>query len=157
MSLGEVFAVYKKVARILCLIVGLGFIAASLGFSIYTYWFVHSSLRADGTVLDLQPQHDPKGASVTYAPVFRFLSIDGQSFTVTSNVYSNPAGFTRGGRVNVLYRRDNPSGARLANFWQLWIFPFVFGLVGIAAAATGVLLTWLERRKKRRNLAAQMA
>jgi hypothetical protein len=128
-----------------------------LGFAIYTTYFIRSSAVADGKVLSLREtvkhsDNPNQSDSITYAPVFTFKAADGASYTISSDTGSLPAGFAVGEIVHVLYLPSNPSGARIDSFEQLWIFPLIFGLLGLGVTAAGLLLLHLERRRIRREV-----
>ena len=89
------------------------------------------------SMLQTQSQED---GSVAYAPIFKFTAGDGRSYTVSSGVSSNPPAFYQGQRVQVRYEKDHPDGARIASFWQLWLFPVVFGILSVTASVAAYAL-----------------
>ena len=92
---------------------GISFFVVSLGMGLYTCIFVHRCVVADGTVVRINPVQDTENDTVNYAPVFTFTATDGQAYTLTSGVASNPPGFVVGQQVKILYIKNDPSGARL--------------------------------------------
>jgi hypothetical protein len=127
---------------VFCLLVG-------GGFAVHVESFIHSASRTHGQVIDLAPRTNNDN-DVEYAPIFRFVAENGQAFTVTSSVSSNPAGFEVGETVEVLYRKDDPVGAQIASFWQLWFIPVIFGAIGVVHGLIGVAALFVLRRRDRR-------
>jgi hypothetical protein len=130
-----------------CLCAGPSFLAIALGFAIYTAWFLHGSVAANGTVVGMRTTTDAEDNSVTYAPVFSFAASDGNTYTVSSDTGSNPPGFELKQQVKVLYEEGRPTNAKIATFGQLWLFPLLFGIVGATAIAVGFFLLRYERRR----------
>ncbi|HEY9126842.1 MAG TPA: DUF3592 domain-containing protein, partial [Acidobacteriaceae bacterium] len=103
----------------------------------------------------LREVQDSQNHSVTFAPVFTFVSLDGRSHSITSNSSSNPAGFEVGDTVHVLYDPAAPSGAKIDTFWQLWGIAVVFGGIGATFTPIGIVSLVIARAQRRRELAAQ--
>lgn len=122
-----------------CLVVG-------TGFAIETVTFVLRAKNATATVVRLDEQASDNG--VNYAPVFAFTAADGRQYTVRSRVATDPPGFEVGESANILYVPTNPSGARIASFWQLWTVSVILGFIAVAHGLLGGCLTHFARPKK---------
>ena len=140
MNLGTIFGFLRRWYSRACLFAGPCFLAIALGFGIYTAWFLHSSAAATGTVISMRTVTDAQDNSITYAPVFTFAASDGNTYTVSSDVSSNPPGFEPRQQVNILYEKGHPTNAKIASFGQLWLLPLVFGILGTTATAVGYFL-----------------
>ena len=68
----------------------------------------------------------------SYAPVVEY-TVRGVDYRLTGT-YTNPPAYDVGDRVTVRYERANPENARLDSFVELWLFPVVFGGVGLLLA-----------------------
>jgi hypothetical protein len=147
MNVGKFFEYMRRVCCRVCLVNGPIFIALALGFGIYTGMFLHRSVSVDGTVVRLDIVRDNDNNSLTYSPVFTFAANDGNSYTVSSNISSNPPSFEVGENVRVLYEPKYPTRAKIGAFWQLWTMPVVFGILGTIASVVGFFLFRLEKRR----------
>jgi Protein of unknown function (DUF3592) len=84
------------------------------------YWRLHSH-RASGTIIGVI------AGSGTYAPVFRYITPEGETHEARSDVSSSgTAGKETGRVVPLMIAAHNPSSARVANSYWLEIFGFVF-------------------------------
>jgi hypothetical protein len=111
--------------------------------AIYFYWstsnFLQSSAEAQGIVTDivLRGNH--------YYPVFQFSTLDSGDYTVHSSTGAHPPRFSINERVTVVYEPNNPAQARIKEFWSLWLFPVIFGVLG-PAFILGAIILWVYRR-----------
>jgi len=114
--------------------------------------FVAQSAHAHGTVTDLVRRHSSD--SDTYAPVVRFATADGENVEFTSETASNPPGYSRGERVDVIYRPLAPQHAKIDDFTSLWASPLMFGALGAIAfgVGAGVLLNAIFRARRAAEL-----
>ncbi|QTD96091.1 DUF3592 domain-containing protein [Streptomyces cyanogenus] len=117
--------------------------------------FLADAERAPGTVVDLEWRNDHSHVShrkrgndgpVAY-PVVEFTAADGTRRTFRSSTGSNPPGYERGERVEVLYRADSPEDARINGFASLWLLPLIFGGIGLLFAGIGTVVALVTRRR----------
>lgn len=102
--------------------------------------FVAESLRAEGTVVGLAERKDSEG-SMVYAPVVRFTPRGRRTeVEFRDQLWSTPAGYRVGQRVEVLYHPREHRRARLASRFRLYFVPGLFGLLGLVFALTGPLV-----------------
>ena len=113
--------------------------------------FLNEAEQTMGTVVALSEKHDTERNSITYAPVFTFKIEYGRTQSVTSNVATNPPSFAVGDQVRILYRRSDPSGARIDSFWQLWFWPVFLSGFGLIDGLVGAIFLSLVRRKLRKQ------
>lgn len=92
--------------------------------------FILHSVEVEGEVVRLERSKDRDQYGYTYAPVFTFNTASGESYTVTSKVSSNPAGFIEGQSVRVRYEPDCPENARIHTVFQTWGSVIISGIVG---------------------------
>jgi len=131
-------------SRMFCLVLGSILLIVSIVSAIHTKLLLHKGIYVSGTIVDQKLDEDG-----TRYPIFTFVTTVGKTYTVTSNVGSNPPAYAIGQRVQVLYEVDSPDGARLAYTGQLWGIPLGFGAFGMFFASLGY---FLMRRAKRRTL-----
>lgn len=101
--------------------------------SIFTYFrtrhFIDVAVRGEGKVIKLVESHD-KDNGTTFRPVFVFRDSHGTEHEIYSSVGSYPPAHKVGDKVTVLYRVEEPENASLDGFFDLWLLPFVLGIIG---------------------------
>ena len=111
---------------------------------IRTKGLIRRSTEVTGEVIRLErSKSDGRFASYDYAPVFSFTAADGNSYTVTSEVSSNPPGFSVGESVRVRYGPANPQNARIHSFFQTWGAAVISGAIGVGLIGFGCKLLGL--------------
>jgi Protein of unknown function (DUF3592) len=100
-------------------------------------------VSAEGTILELRVVRG-KGGRFSYTPLFRFTADDGQTYMLVSNTASNPAGFTVGEHVKVIYQHGDPIHAEIDSL-LMWRLEIVLAVVGSALSSFPVLV-FLRRR-----------
>lgn len=98
--------------------------------SIPTFEFVHQSIPADATIVDLKRVYLPRRSKEVYFPVFRFSGSDGQAYMVRANSNASLVPLKIGDRVRVLYLKDHPETARIDSIPQLWMVQLILGFGG---------------------------
>lgn len=124
------------------------FLAVSVGVGITTVSFVSDAKRADGVVIDLVWRSGSKGGS-TAAPVVSY-EVDGKTYQFTSSTGSRPPAYDVGETVKVLYDPKAPADGRIDSFMELYMFPLIFGLLGLAESAAVAIWVAIERRARQR-------
>ena len=132
-------------------VLGLCFLLVAGATTAWTEHFLSKSLPATGTVTALRTVADTQAHSESYAPVFSFVARDGQSYAVDSGSSSNPPGFAVGETVRVLYDPANPTDAKIDTFFQIWVLPIVFGILGGIFTLVGLTLLVVGRLTRRRE------
>lgn len=100
---------------------------------------VAGSLPAAGEVVALR---ENRGRRVMYAPVVRFTTQLGQAVEFTDEISSSRPRYRVGERVRVLYDRRDPSDARVAPTYKLYVSEVIFAAVGAFFAAVGCVLVY---------------
>ncbi|MGA3371763.1 MAG: DUF3592 domain-containing protein [Terracidiphilus sp.] len=103
--------------------------------------FLLRSIEVEGKILRLERSKDYYEFGHTFAPVFTFAAVDGTKYTVTSNVGSDPPGFTEGQSVRVRYKPECPENARINTFFQIWGTVIGFGYAGMFCLFFGCYAT----------------
>jgi hypothetical protein len=102
--------------------------------------FAAEASSAFGDVIALRECGGSRRA--TYAPVVRFAPPGGRPVEFTDATSSNPPGYRVGDRVNVLYRRDDPTDARVASPVRLYLHEVVFAAAGLVFFVIGSALVY---------------
>ncbi len=84
----------------------------------------------------------------TYHAVVGFVTQGGQQVRFTSRSGGNPPMFYPGETVTVLHDPDNPWDAVIESFGELWLGPWITGVMGIvfSGVAIAILLRLGQRR-----------
>jgi hypothetical protein len=93
--------------------------------------FLRGSESAAATVIQMNEIRSFNQTRRSYAPVFAFTASDGRTYTLTSNMASNPPAFKVGEHVLAHYQAGHPEKARLDSFAQLWLLDLIDGVFGI--------------------------
>ena len=131
----------------------IGFLIAAAITAFNVDRFLNEAEQTTGTVVALTEKHDTDRNSTNYAPVFTFTTEPGRTQSVTSSVATNPPSFAVGDQVRILYRRSDPSGAKIDSFWQLWFWPVFLSGFGLVDGLVGTIFLYTARRKLRKQAA----
>ena len=121
----------------------------ALSASIFSYWhtqkFVDSAQRTKGAVSALTQ----KPGDNCYYPIFVFEDAQGNKHHVESLSGSNPAAYSVGDSVTVLYEADKPDNAEIDTFLNVWIWPVAFAGFGVLNLLFGLgLIVFAVLRKQ---------
>jgi hypothetical protein len=105
---------------------------------INTRMFAARAQQVKGTVDHMKYRHDSDG--VSYAPVFQFKTLSGESIQVAEMVYSNPPQFHAGQVVDILYDPQNPKRARINKGSNLYFVPLLLAGMGLLFFGIGAVL-----------------
>lgn len=130
-------------------LVGPLFLLAALGSAVHRAVFIHSALRAEGTVIEMRPTHSTRTGAGAFIPVFRYTADDGRVYIIVSDVTVRRFSFSPGEQVSVLYQQGRPENARIDAFTPLWLYPLIFGIVGAAFSSIPALI--LVNRMRQRS------
>ncbi len=126
----------------LFLLIGVGLTGGG-GFWIWkTIEFTGRAERGEGTVVEMI---EKKGSGSdddgpTWSPKVKFRTAGGMEIEFVSGVSSNPPSYAAGDAVDVLYDPMNPRDASINSFVQVWLFPLLLPVMGLAFAAAGAFL-----------------
>ena len=109
--------------------------------------FFKHTIEAEGTIIDIESR---SGKNVTYHPVVTFQAKNGNSYTFTSTSSSND--FTKGQKLKIMYKEENPQMARINSFKERWGLPLAFLISGmVIALRMAVKIYKMLYRKKLSN------
>jgi|SRR5271167_3903057 len=133
---------------ILCIPGPLGLLLA-LNVTLHRAAFIHTALRADGTVIEMRPVRTTRTGAGTYVPVFSFTANDGRLHVIVSDVSVQSSSFKRGDHVRVLFLQSNPEIAHIDAFSTLWQESLIIGIWGAVWFSFPALI--LVSRMRRRT------
>ncbi|KPQ01905.1 DUF3592 domain-containing protein [Marinobacter sp. HL-58] len=114
-----------------------------------TVTFLDDALEVPGVVTDLV--YSRSSDSSSYYPVVRFEDDAGQVIEFQSSSGSNPASYSRGERVSVLYLPGEPESARIDGFFSLWGGALILGIIGGSFFLVGTLMILVPLIRKGRG------
>ncbi len=129
-----------------------------------TAQFLERAVRVEGEVIALEETRDDEG-KVLYKPVVAFVTHQGERIEAVAGSAANPPAHRIGERVAIYYDPASPEQVKLDSFFELWLFPVVFLVLGallgvgalfalfsgviklLIAGGLASLLLWLARRR----------
>ena len=130
-------------------VVGPLFLLIALNVAVHRAVFIHTALRAEGTVIEMRPTHSTRTGAGAYIPVFRYTADDGRIYIIVSDVSVRRLSLSEGEQVRVLYQQGHPENARIDAFTPLWLYSLIFGIVGAAFSSVPALI--LVNRMRQRS------
>lgn len=120
---------------------GLGVVMMLVGVFLFmrTRQFLSSAQTAKGTVMQMVYSHSSEGGG-GYAPVYQFVTADGQTIVKQDSMSSNPPRFQVGQELDVLYLPDKPKKARINKRMNLYFLPTLFWGMGVIFAGVGAAI-----------------
>ena len=82
-----------------------------------TKYLLDDGIRAKATVVDLIESYSDE--DIMYKPVFEYLDYGGNTASFESSVSSNPAPYSIGDSVKIIYSKDGDDH-RVESFWGLY-------------------------------------
>ena len=84
--------------------------------------------------------------TTVYAPRVRFSTTDGRQVVFVSGKASKPPSYNEGDPVNVRYRSNNPTDARIDTVTGIWLGAIITGGLALFFAAFSGIWVWLAIR-----------
>jgi preprotein translocase subunit SecF len=151
MSFGRAFTLVAVIFGVLTVVMG---VICGV-FVVRTQAFLSESTVAPGRVVSLVPREscdeDDRGrrCSTAYAPRVRFTTAEGEQVVFVSATASSPPAHEQGDIVDVRYRPDDPTDARIDTLSGIWLGAMITGgltLFFAAFAAVWIVLAVRFRR-----------
>jgi len=130
-------------------VVGIAMLAGALFLYQGTRSFLADAARTEGTVVNFMQAHSKHG--VTYAPVVHFVNRNNETIVFVSSTGTNPPGYEKGEKVEVLYFPAKPQEARINSFFSLWGGSVILGAMGTIFFLIGAGVTLVPMLKKRQG------
>ncbi len=129
--------------------VGIAMLAGALFLYQGTRSLLTEAARAEGTVVNFMQAYSSHG--VTYAPVVHFVNRNNETIVFVSSTATNPPGYAKGEKVEVLYFLTKPQEARINSFFSLWGGSVILGAMGAIFFLIGAGVTLVPMLKKRQG------
>ena len=104
--------------------------------------FVSRAQAVKGTVIEMMygriSSTSNRGGG--YAPVYQFMTSDGQSIVKQDSLASNPPRFQIGQEIDVLYESEKPEKARINKWMNLYFLPTLLWGIGLVFVGVGVVI-----------------
>lgn len=142
-----------KIVQYAFLIIGAAMLAGTFFMVQNTQQFLQTSLKAQGTVIDLIEKRSSSSSSNsrTYSPKVQFTTATGENITFTTSSSSYPPSYDIDEKVDVFYMVDKPNSAKINGYFDLWGGATILGILGgifFAIGAGIALFITLSLRKK---------
>jgi hypothetical protein len=107
-------------------------IGTFLGYQRYQF-FSQNKATTEGKVIQNVEKKRKKGykTKISYSPIFQFSTPEGQTYTIASDLATNPAQYEVGEQVKLYYNPAKPDEARPYSWIDSWLIPLVFIGFGI--------------------------
>ncbi len=121
---------------------GIGMLIGAFSSYRNTSSFVNEASRAEGTVVDivLVDMVNTRRTSIVYKPTINFINQKGEKVEFTSSVGTNPPSYSKGQKVEVLYRPTELQNAQINDFGSLWSDSIILGAMGGGFFIVGILI-----------------
>lgn len=130
-----------KIVQFVFLLIGAAMLAGTFFMVQHTQQFLQTSLKAEGTVIDLIEKRSSSSSSTsnsrTYSPKVQFTTANGESMTFTTSSSSYPPSHDIGEKVDIFYKADTPSQAKINSYFDLWGGATILGVLGAVFFAIG--------------------
>jgi len=133
-------------------VVGLGMVVGAYFIYDYNVSFIESATETEGTVTELVQSRSSDNNSYYYKPVVRFNTSDGQIVEFMSSTGSNPASYSVGEKVTILYLPSDPQNAKIKGYFSLYGAAVIVGGIGSAFFLVGLtffIVTKLKNKKEK--------
>jgi hypothetical protein len=121
--------------RGLFLIIGLVLIVVAFYFYDQKNNWLDTTTKTSGKITELVATKDRKG-KIYYRPTYTF-TVNNELISVASKVSSTTPSFEVDDSVEVIYNKADARDAVIGSFWELWILPAIFGIVGTLLTVFG--------------------
>lgn len=128
------------------LLLALGVALLWFGISQYLAGRAYTGGRAPGTVISLRENRDTSETSkgrklhITFSPVVRYTSAEGQTREFTSHHGSSPPEYSVGQTVPVTYNPSDPTKVEIDGFMERGFIEVVSGGLGLVLCILGIII-----------------
>jgi Protein of unknown function (DUF3592) len=149
MSLGATFRTRRPVSPIpwiLCFIGAGIFLLTAVGSSIYSIYFLSSSIQTKGLVTEIVERKDDEG-HISRTPVYTYKDSSGEDFTDRSST-GDGREFEVGDTIPIRYLKTSPHQSRIDYFSHHWLLPLFMAVSSILLGGLGFGLRWWRDREQ---------
>ena len=138
------------VIKYLFTIVGLGLLIGAFFIYKNNVAFIESAIETDGTVVELVRVRSSDSSSYYYKPVVNFKTENGELTEFISSTGSNPASYSKGEQVKILYLATDPQSAKIKGFFSIWGAAIILGGIGCVFFLVGLTMFLTSMFKNRK-------
>jgi hypothetical protein len=126
----------------LLFVVGFGMLVGSCFTFLHTRQFLQNAEGVSGVVVEnickpgVGMGDRPAGC---YCPRIRFQTVDGHEINFVSDSGCNPAAYSVGESVSLLYDPQQPEKASINSLTSLWLLPFLLFILGMSATVSLII------------------
>ena len=149
MSLGATFRTGRPVSPmpwILCFIGAGIFLLSAVGSSIYSIYFLSSSIQTNAVVTEIVERKDEEG-DVSWIPVYTYNDASGEIFTDRSST-GDGREYDVGDTIPIRYLKTSPHQSRIDYFAHHWMLPILMAVFTIILGGLGLGLRWWRNREQ---------
>ena len=134
------------------------FIIVGIGFLLWTNFsyqnlssLLSRSTETEGTVIKIKKSIFPD-SSIYYYPIVKYKALNGDVFTKTASNGTYPSLYSKGDKVRIMYKTDDPKSAKVIGFFTLWapiILTFIIGSGLFIIGSIIFIVQWLKHQKEK--------
>jgi hypothetical protein len=106
--------------------------------------YLTEGVRVEGTVVAVERRMGRRGD--VFHPVVRYTA-GNRTVTITGSVGASPNPYHVGEKVSVMYLRQDAGSGIIGDFTQVFLFPAIFGGIGLIGVTTAVVTAYLLARQ----------
>jgi hypothetical protein len=149
LSLGATFRTGRPVSPrpwILCFIGAGAFLLTAIGSTVYSIYFLASSIQTSAVVTEIVERKDSEG-HVSRTPVYSYKDAAGAKFTDRSST-GDGREFDVGDTIPIRYLKSSPHQSRIDYFSHHWLLPIFMTVFSILLGGLGFGLRWWRDREQ---------
>lgn len=149
MSLGASFRTGRPLSPIpwiLCFIGAGVFLLTAVGSSLYSIYFLSSSIQTNAVVTEIVERKNDEG-HVSRTPVYTYKDSLGKEFTGRSST-GDGREFEVGDTIPIRYLKGSPHQSRIDYFSHHWLLPIFMTIFFIVLSGLGFGLRWWRNREQ---------
>lgn len=136
----------------LMILMFIGSVGATVYLYIGTQSFLADGVSTQGIVVGHNVYNDSDGTDYTVRIGYHDLT--GHSYTTDSSFHAATPQYAIGDALKVVYNPKNPSEATVLSFWDLYLWPFIFGVLAVSSLISSLVLYFLIYKKSLVNSSA---
>jgi|GEM_PF-967820 len=132
---------------IMCLIGSGVFLLTAVGASIYSIYFLSSSIQTKAIITEIIERNDHEG-HLRLTPVYTYKDATGKEFTDRSNT-GDGREFEVGDTIPIRYLKTSPHESRIDYFSHHWFLPIFMVILSVVLGGLGFGLRWWHNGKQK--------
>lgn len=145
-----------KTVKILFTLVGILLLTGAFFSFNSTRSFLSEATLTQGSITELRAKKsrdsDDGSTSITYTPVVKFTTADGEKIMYVSSTSSNPPSYYPGDAVDIYYLPSQPQKAKIDGFMGLWFGTTLLTGLGVVFFFVGFLSVLFTKMKERKEV-----